>query len=196
MNGKNIIWFAALCLCALAGCGEMKTEKDCGDSCAIPLLPGQIETLPTPAQQPAPAPAVASAPQLAVAEWIQGPEVQVATGQVTVVEFWATWCPPCVFTIPHLNKLHNDYKDKGLKIAALSFEKPETVRAFVEKKGEDMAYPVAISSRGDFTNYFGERESVGIPHAFVIGKNGAVVWEGNPGDSAFGKSVKDALGAD
>ncbi|MCL1910558.1 MAG: TlpA family protein disulfide reductase [Kiritimatiellaeota bacterium] len=133
------------------------------------------------------------APALAVAQWMQGPEVQVTTGQVTVVEFWATWCPPCRTSIPHINEIYKKHKDSGLAVVGLSNEKPEVVKPFIEKQGGSMTYPVAISSKADYANYMEAWGIGGIPHAFVVGADGGVAWHGHPMDSGFEAVIKREL---
>src|SRR5215471_5656015 len=55
------------------------------------------------------------APKLQTGKWVQGePVKEFAKGKAYIVEFWATWCGPCRISIPHLNEIHNKFKDKGL----------------------------------------------------------------------------------
>jgi len=113
-------------------------------------------------------------------------------GKIVVVEFWATWCPPCRRSIPHLNALYNQYKDKGVVILGLSDEGADKVAPFVEqmnKDKKDMEYPAAAGSN-DGAAY----GVTGIPHAFLLDPTGKVVWTGHPMaglDKAIEKALKD-----
>ncbi|NJL19362.1 MAG: TlpA family protein disulfide reductase [Bdellovibrionaceae bacterium] len=96
-------------------------------------------------------------------------------GQPLILEFWATWCPPCRESIPHLNKIHAKFKDRGLVIIGISKEDKSTVEDFLEKT--PMHYAVALDSRGKFSGQFGIQ---GIPHALMVDPSGTVVWEDTP----------------
>src|SRR4051794_41097831 len=55
------------------------------------------------------------APPVKVTKWLQGKEVkEFAEGKVYVMEFWATWCGPCIVMMPHMSELQAEYKDKGV----------------------------------------------------------------------------------
>jgi len=95
-------------------------------------------------------------------------------GTHAIVEFWATWCPPCRATIPHLNEINKKYQDKGLVVIGITDEEKKKVQEF--RKSTPMEYNVAIDKKD-----LGQKLGVsGIPHAFVVGKDGKVVWEGHP----------------
>jgi thiol-disulfide isomerase/thioredoxin len=96
-------------------------------------------------------------------------------GKVVILEFWATWCPPCRDSIPHLNKLYASLKDKGLEIVGVTDEDKRTIREFTKKVPMD--YPVAIDRDDKLSKAFGVR---GIPHAVVADRTGKIVWEGHP----------------
>ncbi len=90
-------------------------------------------------------------------------------GQVVVVDFWATWCHPCIAQIPHLNDLHNKYASKGLRIVALSNEEPGLVRDFV--KSEKLVYPVGLDPDDRIRAAY---IVPGMPTTLVIDKTGVV----------------------
>jgi len=127
-----------------------------------------------------------AAPPLKISTWIKGDAVDMEKGKgknVYVVEFWATWCPPCRESIPHLTELQKKFKDKGVVFVGISTEKERVVRPFVEKMGEKMDYVVALDD-GDKTSdgYMKAFGIDGIPHAFVVDKAGKIVWNGHPMD--------------
>ncbi|MGC3960909.1 MAG: TlpA disulfide reductase family protein [Verrucomicrobiota bacterium] len=122
------------------------------------------------------------APQPVVERWVKGSPVRIAPGtNIFVLEFWATWCGPCRKTIPHLSELQKKYADKGVIIIGFSDEKLETVQPFVTAQGGNMDYRVVIdSSKRTFNNFMNTYGESSIPHAFIVGTNGAVLWHDHP----------------
>jgi len=69
-----------------------------------------------------------------------------------VLEFWATWCPPCRASIPHLTELAHKYKSAGVEFVGITNEPNETmIKQFVTRMGAQMDYTVAIDSVGKVT---------------------------------------------
>jgi peroxiredoxin len=123
------------------------------------------------------------APPLEIAEWVVGEPIDPSDPEgesVTVVEFWATWCAPCKVTIPHLNELHAALEDEGLRIVGISREPVEKVKPFAEEM--EMKYRVAVDD-ADRTSAVYMEGVPGIPHAFVVDRDGVVVWQGHPMDN-------------
>lgn len=130
------------------------------------------------------------APKLAVAEFVKGdPVKELAKGKVHVVEFWATWCGPCIATIPHLTKLQKEHQD-AIFIGVSVMEKDSAkVKPFVEKMGEKMEYRVATDSipegkKGDdgvmAKTWLTAAGQDGIPTAFIVNADGVIAWIGHP----------------
>jgi thiol-disulfide isomerase/thioredoxin len=130
------------------------------------------------------------APGIKVAKFYNGTPVSEFTpGKTYVMEFWATWCGPCVAQIPHLAKMQAEYKDQGVQFVSTAvFQREETqalrekaVADFVTGKDGKMAYTVAIDDEGWMTdNWMKPAGQNGIPAAFLVGKTGIVEWIGHP----------------
>lgn len=125
------------------------------------------------------------APPLTVQSWIKGSPVRIGPGtNIFVVDFWATWCPPCLKSIPELTALQRKYADKGVIFIGISDEQPAKVAAFVSAQGAGMDYRVAVDpSKRSLNNWHTAFGANGIPHAFIVGTNGIVWWHDNPSGS-------------
>jgi thiol-disulfide isomerase/thioredoxin len=97
------------------------------------------------------------------------------SGRPVLVEFWATWCPPCRKSIPHLNRIYEKYKSQGLEIVGITDEDEATVKKFQQQV--PMEYNVAINTPQSVYQQFGIE---GIPTAFLVNKGGKIVWTGHP----------------
>jgi len=122
---------------------------------------------------------------LQISDWVKGKAVDLAAAkgkQVVVVEFWATWCGPCRTSIPHLTELQKKFKD--VAFVGVSDEEVTTVKKFVDKMGDKMDYTVAVDKdRKTSADYMGAFGINGIPHAFIVDKEGRLIWHGHPMDN-------------
>ncbi len=91
-------------------------------------------------------------------------------GKVVLVDFWATWCPPCVASMPTLEKLHRELGAQGLVVVGVNVEPGDepTVRAFVRDRG--LTLPVVID-QGPIAPSYGVYS---YPSSFVVGRDGVV----------------------
>jgi thiol-disulfide isomerase/thioredoxin len=130
-----------------------------------------------------------NAPKLQVAKWVQGQPVDgFEAGKTYIVEFWATWCGPCRASIPHLNELHEKFKDKGIIVIGQDvWEQDEsTVAPFLKTMGEKMTYRVALDDKSSQKDgamaltWMKAAGQNGIPTAFIINKQGRIAWIGHP----------------
>lgn len=125
------------------------------------------------------------APKLYIEKWVKGDAVtSIEQGKVYVIEFWATWCQPCITSIPHLTKLQATYKDKGLTIIGISSDEENglaSVEPFVQKQGDKMNYVVGWDDAGRTAAAWMQAAQVrGIPHAFIIDREGRLAFTGHP----------------
>jgi thiol-disulfide isomerase/thioredoxin len=130
-----------------------------------------------------------AAPKLDVKEFIKGSAIDgFKAGQVYVVEFWATWCGPCIRAFPHLSELQKEYGDKVTIIGVNIWERPyddgtlAKVKETVEKQGDKMAYTVAYDGPDAKTDkaWMAAAGRNGIPSAFIVDQKGMVAWMGHP----------------
>jgi peroxiredoxin len=92
-------------------------------------------------------------------------------GKVILINFWATWCHPCIIEMPSMEKIYRKYKDRGFTILAIDImEKPETVRKFVKEK--NLTFPILLDTKGDVK---GKYRVSGIPNSYLVNKNGKLV---------------------
>jgi len=107
-----------------------------------------------------------------------------------------TRCPPCRNSIPHLSQLQKKYKDKDVVFVGITDENENTARDFVMKMGNQMDYTVVVDSTRTVNKQYMEKYSIqGIPHAFIIGKERKVVWNGHPMESDFESNLQAAANA-
>ncbi len=140
------------------------------------------------------------APPLSVKTWVKGDPVDLskdASKRVHMVEFWATWCPPCKASIPVLTTYQKNF---GTDLNIVSITDPDTdrntptmIKEFVKDRGPEMAYTVAMDDRGATTAAYMGDDMVGIPQAYVVDKSGKVAWIGSPLDPSLDKVLKEVV---
>ena len=135
------------------------------------------------------------APALDVEHWVQdgggkfGKVTDFEPGKVYVVEFWATWCGPCIMSMPHIAQVQADYADKDVQVISISDEDLDTVAQFLERdNGEGQTFDevtkgyclTADPDRSVHRDYMEAAGQGGIPTAFIVGKTGEIEWIGHP----------------
>jgi thiol-disulfide isomerase/thioredoxin len=139
------------------------------------------------------------APPIHIHTWVKGtPVKELAKGKVYVIDFWATWCIPCVTSMPQTTKLQKRFQDKGLVIIGVtstdSFGNTEdAIRKLVERKGADIGFAVGIDEPGaspkayqgvfrgrTIEAYLRGTAEPSLPAAFVIDRQGRLAFIGHP----------------
>jgi peroxiredoxin len=96
--------------------------------------------------------------------------LQELKGKVVLVNFWATWCPPCRKEMPDLNALYQRFKDQGFVILAISDEDADKVKPFIAER--HISYPVMLDPGRKVNELF---QVEGIPKSFVYDREGKLV---------------------
>ena len=94
-------------------------------------------------------------------------------GQVRIVDFWATWCPPCRREMPSMERLYRAYLDDGFVVVAVSIDRAPTgkVEAFVKKL--ELSFPVLHDRDERVARLYG---IPGVPASYVIGARGRIAY--------------------
>jgi thiol-disulfide isomerase/thioredoxin len=109
-------------------------------------------------------------------------------GQVVFVDYWATWCEPCVEYFPHTVEMHRKYKDQGLATIAVSFDEPEeegiaAAREFLARQGAD--FENLLNGYGSSTEAQNAFDLEVVPHFRLYNREGELVqkWDNKPPDA-------------
>jgi thiol-disulfide isomerase/thioredoxin len=91
-------------------------------------------------------------------------------GRPVVVNFWATWCPPCRAELPAFEEVYRNYRDKGLVVVGVDVaESPEVVAQYVAEAG--LTFPIALDVSGHASELF---RLQGMPTTLFVGRDGAI----------------------
>jgi len=181
----RILWIVALMIAVSCGKAERK------------IAPAATATTATAAAEPEMREAVLGKPMPAyTAKLLDGSPFDIGRerGNVVLLNLWATWCGPCRYEIPELEKLHVDLSAQRFKVVGVSVDEgsPEDVKAFVVE--QKMTYPVVLDPDGKLADIF---RSTVLPTSVLVDRQGKVVWKKlgivNSKDEELVKAIEMAL---
>lgn len=108
------------------------------------------------------------------------------SGKIILIDFWATWCGPCIAGMPHLESLQKTFPSE-LLVLAVSDESPERIKKFMVNRPFDFSF--VIDQQETLVKYFPHRI---IPHSVLLDKNGEVIAITSP-DQITEKTIRDLL---
>jgi peroxiredoxin len=112
-------------------------------------------------------------------------------GQIVLLNFWATWCPPCRAEMPAIEKLWKKTKDKAFTVMGVSVgEEPGIVKDFIARQG--YSYPIFVDPTGELGTAFGARS---IPTTYILDKSGAAI-AGKVGGATYDSAEANAIFAE
>ena len=115
-------------------------------------------------------------------------------GKVLVVNFWASWCPPCVEEMPTLDKLQQEFKDQNVLFVGIGIDSPSNIREFLEKI--PVSYPIVIGGLegSNLSKQMGNSQGA-LPYTIIINTQGKATSSklGKISEEELRKSIKSAL---
>ncbi|MEX1198087.1 MAG: TlpA disulfide reductase family protein [Pseudohongiellaceae bacterium] len=93
-------------------------------------------------------------------------------GKVVYVDFWASWCLPCIRSLPEISTLYEQYRDQGFEVIAITIDNPlEDATEFLEDLDTPLDYRVAADADADVMDLYGVR---GMPTSFLVDRHGMI----------------------
>lgn len=139
------------------------------------------------------------APEFALRD-LDNNEVKLSSfeGNVVLISFWATWCGPCMVEMPHLQKLHDTYKDQGFVLLTINADDSKSssrVKPLVKSKG--FTFPVLLDTQTKVVNQYNPSKT--LPYMELLDPQLNVIWRHQgytPGDEVETEArVKEAIAA-
>jgi uncharacterized protein (TIGR03435 family) len=129
---------------------------------------------------------------LPVSKWLQAPadfngQLSQLKGKVIILEFWATWCSPCVAVIPHMNQLAHEFKTEDVVFLSITDDDEDRLNSFLSKR--PLEGIIGIDGERKSWRAFGVPS---IPHTIVIDKSGRILGATSP-ENVTSDTIKEAL---
>ena len=199
----GVAWMIAVALAiGASGCGKKQTQPPEAPAGEKAVMTAPEESGNEPGQANA-----GQAEQSSEAKDVSGVEIEMADGtvkkigdyqgKVVLLDFWATYCRPCVEKLPHLQEMQKKYGTDKLAVIAVTLD-PDVETAVKWAKGKGMDLPIAKFNDQLKDAFFGGEDTFAIPQARLIGPDGKMVRSWGPDGSVeeIEAAVKELLGTE
>ncbi|HMH65509.1 MAG TPA: TlpA disulfide reductase family protein [Rhizomicrobium sp.] len=118
-------------------------------------------------------------------------DLKAQRGKIVLIDFWASWCPPCILAIPHLGQLQKKYGGRGFQVVGVSMDdSADSTKETMQKI--PFNYPVVLGD-AKFGNLYGG--VLGLPLQFLVGADGKIlaIWSGEFPPATLDKGITNAL---
>jgi cytochrome c biogenesis protein CcmG/thiol:disulfide interchange protein DsbE len=170
MKTRKLFYLILVLTFIAAGC--KKKEPEPPQQAEQAEVKAEEKTTKPPGDKAPPGPGAKPAPSFTLQD-LKGNQISLSDfkGKVVVLDFWATWCPPCVKEIPHFIELYEQYKDQGFAMVGISVDREgvSVVKSFAQKYR--INYPILMTDGQVDKTYGG---IPGIPTTFVIDSAGNI----------------------
>ncbi len=119
--------------------------------------------------------------QLSFTDWLQNQPADTSfKGKYKVLEFWATWCKPCLEAVPHLNKMQKQFADSNIVFLSVTHQTPEETAKTLEKYNFETIVVSDRSRRIHDMLRIAYKGTMGLPRTVILDANNNILWYGNP----------------
>lgn len=118
-------------------------------------------------------------------------DLSAMKGRVVFINFWATWCPPCIEEMPTIQNLWADTHDSGLEVLAVNVgESVDVIRAFLDDFEPKLEFPILLDPDGEAFQIWRVR---GLPKTIVVNKHGNIIYEAEGGRDMNSEHIRGRL---
>ena len=117
------------------------------------------------------------------------PLSQINYKKVTLLNFWATWCPPCRKEIPDFIRLYEEFKDQDFTIVGLAIDKTDKVKAFEKKVGINYLSLIAEKEGYSLLEKYGSPHGA-LPYTVILNKQGDIIYKHHKGILSYKEAKK------